>query len=236
MAKNPKSVDGIDRDLLAQIVAATDNGSFVYSSAAAHQPMLANVPSLVEVNTQMVNPADATQFATRATSDAKAFLAATPAVVAGNAPATHSEAHKYEIITGATLPEPKKRGNSFGSGAPTKYPFADMPVGGAFFSANSEHVKSNAVKALGSTVSSQNRKYAEPVVENGEVKTKTIKQAIRDENNKPKLDGNGKKITELKVIPVLKYNRKFTIRPVEGGKNYGTFTAPADGALIARVI
>ncbi len=236
MAKNTKSVGGIDRDLLAQIVVATDNGSFVYTSAVAHQPMLANVPPLVEVNTAMVNVNDTTQFATRATGDAKAFLAATPAAAFGNAPATASEAPKYEIITGAVLPEPKKRGNSFGSGAPTKYPFAELGVGGAFFSANSEHAKSDAVKALGSTVSSQNRKYAEPVVKDGNVVTKTIKQAIRDENKKPKLDGNGKKITELKVIPVLKYNRKFTIRPVEAGKNYGTFTAPADGALIARVI
>src|SRR5712664_592683 len=156
MAKNTKSVGGIDRGLLAQIVAATNAGSFVYSSAAAHQPMIANVPPLVEVNTAMVNPQDSTQFATRATSNAAAFLAATPMTASGNAPAIASEAHKYEIIMGAVLPEPKKRGNSFGAGAPTKYPFAELGVGGAFFSANSEHAKSDAVKALGSTVSSQN--------------------------------------------------------------------------------
>lgn len=240
MAKSAKSNavvagSGIDRDLLNQIVTATAANSFVYTSPTAHQPMLAHVPSLVEVNTAMVDPTDATKFATRATGDAAAFLAAPAAEAPSEAakPPTHSA---YAIITGAVLPEPKKRGNAYGAGAPTKYPFADLPVGGMFFSANTEHAKGDAVKALGSTVSSQNRKYADPVVENGVVKTKEVTRAIRGEDNKAKIGPDGKKLTETVNLPMLKYNRKFTIRPVVAGQTYGTWTAPADGALIARTV
>ncbi|SRR6266705_6361022 len=243
MAKSAKSNavvagSGIDRDLLNQIVTATAANSFVYTSPTAHQPMLAHVPPLVEVNTTMVDPTDATKFATRATGDAAAFLAATAAEAASanGAPSEAAKPSAYAIITGAVLPEPKKRGNAFGAGAPTKYPFADLPVGGMFFSANTEHAKGDAVKALGSTVSSQNRKYADPVVENGVAKTKKVTRAIRGEDNKAKLGPDGKKLTETVDLPELKYNRKFTIRPVTGGQKYGEWTAPADGALIARTL
>jgi hypothetical protein len=106
-----------------------------------------------------------------------------------------------------------------------------MPVGASFFSADSEHKNGNALKALGSTVSSQNRKYATP---DGD-KTKTVKQAKRGEDKKPILDENGKKVIETD-LPVLKYERKFTIRPVVAGQKYGEWTAPANGALIARTL
>lgn len=214
----------IDRDLLSQILTATKANSFVYTTATAHQPMLAHKPPLAEVNTAMVDPNDATKFATRATKDAEAWLAKNAA------PA--SEASKYTIMKGIKLPEAKKRGNTFGSGAPTKYPFATMEVGDVFFSGNSEHAKKDALKALGSTVSSQNRKYSEP---DGD-KTKTIKQAKRGEDKKPILDANGKKVIEEKVIPVLKYSRKFTIRPVEAGYGDDTWKAPEAGVLIQRVL
>jgi hypothetical protein len=106
-----------------------------------------------------------------------------------------------------------------------------MEVGSSFFSADSEHKKGDALKALGSTVSSQNRKYAEETGEH-----KSVTRAVRDEHNKAKLDANGKKITETVTLPVLKYNRKFTIRAVVGGQKYGDWTAPANGALIARTV
>lgn len=234
MAKIDKTIksDGIDKALLQKVVDATNAGQIMFLSAADGLAMAKHVPALIEVNTTMLDPSDGTKAAVRATADAAAYLAAagvvthTAPVVAGN----------YAIITGAVLPEPKKRGNSFGSGAPTKYPFADLPLGGMFFSANTEHAKGDAVKALGSTVSSQNRKYAHPVIENGVEKTKTQKRAKRDDNNKPILDANGKKIVETVTLPVLNYERKFTIRPVVGGKTYGSWVAPADGALIARTV
>lgn len=232
MAKASKVVasDGIDKELLSKIVTATASGptGFEYVSQVQGQPMLAHNPPLIMVNTGMVDPNDGTRVAARSTDAATAYLAASAAPVTEAAPAT---AHKYEIIIGAVLPPPKKRGNTVGSGAPTKYPFADLPVGGTFFSANSEHAKGDAVKALGSTVSSQNRKYGEP---DGD-KTKVLKRAKRGPDKKPIME-NGKKVIEEKTVPVLKYSRKFTIRPVVKGEMYGTWEAPEDGALIGRAV
>lgn len=221
MAKAPK----INVDLLSKIIA----GQVLYLSQPDAMPLLQHNPALIEVNTGILDPNDGTKAAVRATPAAQEYVNSQSG---GQAQQETVEASgsKYEIITNAQLPAARKRGNVAGAGAPTKYPFADMPVGGSFFSADSEHKNGNALKALGSTVSSQNRKYAE---ETGEFKTVT--RAVRDENNKAKME-NGKKVTETVQLPVLKYNRKFTIRPVVGGQKYGEWTAPANGALIARTV
>jgi hypothetical protein len=218
-------VAALDVSLLQKIVAATTGGQLFYVSQPEALPFLQNNPPLIEVNTGILDPNDSTKAAARSTAAAQDYLNSQ------SKPAEKAEPSKYAIITGAVLPEAKKRGNVAGAGAPTKYPFADMEVGSSFFSADSDHKNGNALKALGSTVSSQNRKYAE---ETGE--TKTVTRAVRDEHNKAKLDANGKKITETVTLPVLKYNRKFTIRAVEAGKVYGEWTAPANGALIARTV
>jgi len=164
------SSSGIDADLLKQIVTATasaDPAGFVYVSQTQGQPMLANNPPLIVVNTDLIDPNDPTKCAARATEAAVPYLAAK---------ATGAEA--------------------------------------------------------GSTVSAQNDKYSEPT---GEMKTVT--RAVRDPaTKKAKVGADGKKETETVQLPVKKYLRKFTIRPVEGGKNYGAWQAPADGALIARII
>jgi hypothetical protein len=205
---------------LKEIVANDAAGTPSYVSADVGKPLVD--AGLIEVNTSLVNPANAAEVACRSTDAGKAKAAAPV-----EAP---KSAGNYAIITGAALPPPKKRGNSSGSGAPTKYPFADLPVGGSFFSANTEHAKGDAVKALGSTVSAQNDKYAEPT---GEMKTVT--RAVRDpQTKKAKLNPDGSKITETVQLPVKKYNRKFTIRPVVKDQKYGEWTAPADGALVAR--
>lgn len=217
--------DGVDKALLKEIVAGTV--SFV--SQTQGQPMLAHVPALIEINPAITNPADPTQVACRATPDATAYLAE-PVVGAS------AEASKYEVLTGVELPAAKRRGNHSGSGAPTKYPFDSLPVGGVFFSGNSEHKKGDAVKALGSTVSAQNNKYSEPVMENGVAKTKTVTRAVRDKKtHKAVLNADGSKQTETVQLPVKNYTRKFTIRPVEKGFVSGGWTAPEDGALIGRV-
>ena len=217
--------DGVDKDLLNQIVTATNANSFVYTSKLAHQPMLAL--GLVEVNDAMPDPNDATKFATRATAAASQYLASVSAPAAGN---TAAEPSKYTVMKGIALPEAKKRGAHLGSGAPTKYPFATMEVGDVFFSGNSEHAKGDALKALGSTVSSQNRKYSEP---DGD-KTKVIKQAERGPDKKPVIGPDGKKVIVSKTVPVLKYSRKFTIRPVEAGYGNDQWKAPEAGVLISR--
>ena len=220
MAKAPK----IDTDLLSKIVA----GTVSYVSQAEATPLLAHNPPLIEVNTGIQDPNDATKVACRATDAGKAYETKHEAAVAAHA----HEPSKYTLITNAALPEAKKRGNSAGAGAPTKYPFAEMQVGQSFFSANSEHKNKDAVKALGSTVSSQNRKYAEETGEH-----KTVTRAVRDKHtHKAQVGPDGKKVTETVQLPVLKYNRKFTIRPVEAGKTYGQWVAPENGALIARTV
>lgn len=217
--------DGVDKVKLKQIVDATAAGQPVYIGQVMGQPMLAHSPPLIEINTAVTNPADATQVMCRSTDAAVAYLAANAAPVA-------DAASQYAVITNAVLPEAKKRGNTSGSGAPTKYPFATLEVGQSFFSANSEHKKGDAVKGLGSTVSTQNDKYSEPT---GEMKTVT--RAVRDkQTKKAALNPDGSKITETVQLAVKKYNRKFTIRPVVGGQAYGAWVAPADGALIARTV
>lgn len=216
--------DNVDKALLKEIVA----GTVTFVSQVQGQPMLAHVPALIEINPAMVDPADPTKVACRATADAAAYLAQ---------PATHTtEASKYTVLTGVELPAAKRRGNHSGSGAPTKYPFDSLPVGGVFFSGNSKHKKNDAVKALGSTVSAQNNKYSEPVMENGVAKTKTVTRAVRDKKtHKAVIGADGKKETETVSLPVKNYTRKFTIRPVEKGFVSGGWTAPEDGALIGRV-
>jgi hypothetical protein len=219
----------VDVAKLKAIVEATAAGTAVYVGQVVGQPMLAHNPPLIEINTAVQNPADPTEVICRSTPAAADYLKA--------APATSGDKLKYAIITNAELPAPKRRGNSSGSGAPTKYPFAELEVNASFFSANSEHKNKDAVKALGSTVSAQNDKYSEQVVKDGVPQTKTVTRAVRDkQTKKAKLNPDGSKVTETVELPVKKYNRKFTIRPVEKGKTYGGWTAPENGALIARIL
>jgi hypothetical protein len=229
MAKASKVVtgDGIDKAFLAQLVSVMGTDTVLYVGQVQGQPMLAHSPPLIEINITLTDPNDGSKVACRATPAAKDYLSAHAA------PQTSGEkVSNYEIISNAVLPPPKKRGNTSGSGAPTKYPFADLVVGGSFFSANTEHKTGDAVKALGSTVSAQNDKYAEPT---GEMKTVT--RAVRDkQTKKAMLDEAGNKITETVQLPIKKYNRKFSIRPVIAGETYGGWTAPADGALIGRIV
>lgn len=227
--------DGIDTKLLKQIVTTTNSGpdAVFYVSQVQGQPMLAHNPPLIMVNTGLIDPTDGTKCASRATAAANDYLAA-PVVANGNG---NKAAHNYTIMTGIALPEAKKRGNTSGSGAPTKYPFADLPVGGVFFSGNSEHTKGDAVKALGSTVSAQNEKYSKQKMENGVGVTKTVTRAVRDKTTKKAQIGtDGKKVTETVNLPVKEYERKFTIRPVPAGYKSGDWVAPEAGALVGRTI
>jgi hypothetical protein len=210
--------------LLAQIVANDAAGVQSYVSAEA-KPLVD--AGLIEVNMDLKNPANSAEVACRATQAGKDKVAS-----GGSTEQTKPSGTHAVIVTGAVLPPAKKRGNSSGSGAPTKYPFADLEVNGMFFSPNSDHAKGDAVKALGSTVSAQNDKYAEPT---GEMRT--ITRAVRNkQTKKAELNEDGSKKQETVQLPVKKYNRKFTIRPVVGGEKYGEWVAPADGALVARTI
>ena len=220
----------VDRDYLKKIVEATASGTQVYVGQAMGQPMLAHTPPLIEINPAVTNPEAPTEVLCRALPAANDYLAAEAA------PEAAKSVGNYKVLTGIALPEQKRRGNTSGSGAPTKYPFADMPVGGVFFSGNSEHNKGDAVKALGSTVSAQNDKYAVQKQENGQPVFKTVTRAVRDKTTKKAQIGpDGKKVMETVQLPVKEYERKFTIRPVAKGYKSGDWTAPEDGALVGRI-
>jgi len=149
----------------------------------------------------------------------------------GMSTAKHVEAVKteYGIITNATLPPSRRGQNLGGGGAPVKYPFDALEVGGSFFVPATEK-RPDPLKVLGATVSSANMRYAE---ETGEMRTVT--RAKRGEKNRAVRDEHGEKIMETKQVPVYNFSRKFEIRGVEAGKSYGAWVAPADGVLIGRV-
>jgi hypothetical protein len=184
-----------------------------FAAGLQHQPALIDVGA-VDISSGMAP--------VRINEAGSAYLASAAAPVAQ---AASNGADNFAIITNAVLP-PSKRGNT-GGGAPVKYPFDKLEIGASFFVAVSEKLP-DPVKTLGSTVSSANMRYAH---ETGE--TKEVTRAKRD-GRKAALDSNGQKIMETKQVPVYKFDRKFSIRGVEAGKTYGGWTAPANGALIAR--
>lgn len=226
----------MDLQKLKEISDATDAGQNVYVGQVTGQPMASHNPPLIEVNTAVTNPADSSEVLCRITQAGKDYLKANEANASQDTSAGKAKGN-YAIITNAALPPAKKRGNTSGSGAPSKYPFAELELNATFFSANSEHKNKDAVKSLGSTVSAQNDKYSEQLVKDGVPQTKTIERAKRDpQTKKAQIGADGKKVMETVTLPVKKYNRKFTIRPVTKGQTYGSWTAPEDGALIGRIL
>lgn len=140
-----------------------------------------------------------------------------------------STGSKFALIDNAVLPESKR---GFGRKAgESKYPFADMNLGQSFFVSNDEVEGGDALKKLTSTVSNMNNRYR---TETG--KMQTVTRTVRGEGNKAVLNEDGSKRKETKQVPVYKQDRKFSIRAVEAGKEYGGWKAPANGALIARVL
>lgn len=213
MAKKPKVQ--FDSNVLADIAA---RGRV---SQANGLPLLNANPPLIEVN---VDDVVADEAQARLTDAGTVYLGLYPAKAAAKeAPKTSP----FEIITGAVLP-PNKRGGG-GGGAPTIYPFDKLEIGQTFFVPVSEK-HPDPVKTLGSTVSSANHRYAEKTDQ-----TKTVNRAKRGEGNKAVKDAAGNKIMETVTVPVYKATRKFSIRKVEKGVKYGNWTAPDNGALIARV-
>ncbi len=213
-------MSNVDIAKLKEIVNAT---GAVYVGQVQGQPMVA--AGLIEINASVQNPNDSSEVLCRATPAAAEYLKQNE----GSA-STAKPAGNYQIMKGVALPAAKRRGNPSGNGAPAKYPFESMEVGDTFFSGNSEHKKGDAVKALGSTISAQNKKYS---TETGAFKTVT--RAVRDkQTHKAVMNPDGTKQTETVQLPVLEYNRKFTIRPVAAGTKLGDWTAPEDGAIIGR--
>ena len=221
MAKVPKS-GSVNMQLLAGIKGG--HVTHVTQSEAIEAGFQHN-PPLVEVDTShdvMING----KAPVRLTDAGYAHVGNGAYVTVGADPVAASG---FALITGAELPASKRRGGG-GSGAPKKYPFDEMEVGQSFFvAADDKHL--DPVKSLGSTISSANMRYA---VETGE--TKVVERTKRGPGNKAVKDANGENVRETKTVPVYKSTRKFTIRPVEAGKQYGNWQAPDNGALIARTM
>lgn len=212
-----------------KLLAAIATGAVTRIGQADALPLLSpgSDPALIVVDTSNIED----NKALVALSDAgKALVAemANKAQAANTAPATATQS-SFAIISGAQLPASKRRGG--GAGAPTKYPFDQLGLGDSFFVPNSAAKEGNAVKHISSSVSTMNIKYSE---ETGE--TKQVERTKRGPKNKAVLDASGAKVKETVTVKVRKPVRKFSVRPVEAGKTYGTYTAPADGALVARVL
>lgn len=212
MAKKDKKSE-VNTDLLLAIA----TGNLTHISRNDGLPLVE--AGLIEVNTDILD--DDGNAAVRLTDKGKAMINGSESVSTENAGA------KYAVISDAVLPATKRKGG--GGGAPVVYPFDSLEIGQSFFVPVSEK-HPDPVKTLGSTVSSANMRYAE---ETGE--TKTVTRTKRGPKNRAVLDANGEKVKETVDVPVYKYTRRFSIRPVEAGKTYGNWVAPADGALIARV-
>lgn len=224
MAKKTKVVasDGVSIALLQNIATATAENRLVYLNQAEGEPLLKK--ALIEINTAVVDPNDATRVASRITQAGLDYL---KNATATSAKVENMEQPAFSIITNAVLP-PSKRGSK-GGGAPTIYPFDKMEIGQSFFVGKSEK-HPDPVKTLGSTVSSANMRFAE---ETGE--TKQVERTKRGSDHKAVVDANGNKVKETVTVPVYKFTRKFALRSVKAGEKYGDWVAPADGALIARI-
>lgn len=217
MAKKSKeTASHINKDLLRLIVDATLAGSHVYVSQEQGLPLLQHVPAYIEVNTTVPDPNDHSKAAARATHAGIELMNGRDTV------------SPYAIMTNVELPA-SKRGTGIGVGAPKQYPFDQLEVGHSFFVPKSEK-HTDPLKTMGSTVSAANMRFAEDTGEK-----KSVQRAKRGEKNRALLDENGDKIMETVERPVFRFTRRFAIRGVEKGKSYGNWTAPADGALIARV-
>ena len=229
MAKKGKVVevasDPVNRAMLTQI--ASGFIKFVNQDEALAVGLTHN-PPLIEVNMGAPNPVDMSRVAVRLTEAGEVYLSGA-SQVNGLIKEVVASNGGFALMTGVALP-PSKRGTGLrgGAGAPKKYPFDDMEVGHTFFVPVSV-THPDPVKTLGSTVSSANMRFAEDTGE-----TKVVERSKRGPGNKLELDASGNKIIEKKEVPVYKFTRKFEIRGVEAGKEYGPWKAPSDGALIAR--
>ncbi len=171
---------------LEQIVEATKAGSFVYTAASVHVPLIE--AGLAEINPAMSN--EAGELATRATQKGIETVTSnttqeTAAVeTAAAAPVTASSG--FVVEAGVPMPSISGRGRTG-----TTYPFDKMEPGHSFFVPNSED-KPNAAKSLASTVSSATARYAVPAA-----------------------DGSTKANKAGEQVPVMVETRKFVVRSVE---------------------
>lgn len=216
MAKKPKT--NVNTALLAAIVEATKAGGHYFVTKDEGFSLFEQ--KLIIVNTEVT---EGDKAAAKATAAGIAMIDAPAA-----APASNPAPSGFVIITDAVPPKSKRGGGR--GGAPSKYPFEALEVGQSFLVGNHEVTSGDAVKSMQSSVASANNRFAQ---ETGE--TKSVMRTKRGEGNKAVKNTDGTNVKEAATVAIKKQLRKFTVRPVEAGKVYGGWTAPASGALITRV-
>lgn len=215
-------------ELLKAIANATAANTVVYLSQADALPLMQHNPPLITIDQNAADPNDTSKRAATITEDGVRHLANL------SAPA-EKPTSQFSVLSGGFVRPKVKRGGGFGKGAPTKYPFDTLEVNQFFFVADSAVSSHDAHKTMNSAVGSANQRFAEDVLdENGQVKTKTVTRAKRGPDNKAIKGPDGKNEKETVTVPVKKFTRKFVVTPVEAGKTYGSFEAPANGAVVSR--
>jgi hypothetical protein len=220
----------VNVELLRAIANATAANAVVYVSKEDGLPLLQNNPPLIDVNGAQTDPSDPSKVAARITEGGVKFLAdhvghSTPKPITA----------QFSVQSGGLVLPKVKRGGGFGAGAPVKYPFETMAVNDYFFVANSAVAKGDAFKTMGSAVGSANQRYQVDVIgPDGKPETHEVTRVKRGEGNKALKDANGQNVKETVIANKKQSTRKFTVRAVQAGVEYGTFTAPSDGAVIVR--
>lgn len=226
-----KKLTAANLSLLSVIVAATVNGGdtpYHMDTLSNLQPLIDN--DVVEVNNEIT---DGDKVAARATE--KGVALAPPSTEGNNnvndttTTAAPASTAKFEIL--------QVEGAAFGTGrtrkATSMYDFDNMAVGAFIFVPNSED-KPDAAKSLASTISSANKRFSTPTGEYEDVKVKVYEldaEGKRVKGADGKLIVTGEKVEQREK---LNPGKTFAVKPVEGGKAYGAWTAPASGAVILR--
>lgn len=201
---------GYDAAALAHIASFGEAGTYV--PASVYAPMVA--AGLVEVNSEVADANGAHLVRVIAAGTASQAPASAPAATVA----------KPAIMSGFVAPE-RKRGRTAGD---RKYDFDALNVGDFFFvEATAERPEPH--KSLASSVTSATARYRVP---NGQTVTKQV--IVKNSDGQPVLGADGQPLREAQSVPGYDETRKFKIVPVEAGVAYGTFTAPANGAVIYR--
>lgn len=140
---------------------------------------------------------------------------------------------KYSVMNVAIELPKSERGfkkGVGGNGQPSKYPFDDMVMGQWFFVPNADVKNGDAVKTVGSAAGSANQRYAV-----GTGQFETVQRAQRGKDHKAIKGPDGKNVMVQVQVEKKNHTRKFVVRPVKQGQKLGEWTAPADGAIVARV-
>lgn len=218
-----KKLTETQSNLLAAIVDATKKNENFFIEKN-DDTLALHSAKLIEVNPQMTDENGRT--AARASAAGIEYASKGAKKAAAKPVATPSN---FAFITNVTPPEAKRGGG--GGGAPAKYPFADLPLNVSFFVGNDEVKSGDAVKALQSSVAAANYDNSRETDE-----METVIRTKRGPGNKAELDASGNKVKETVTRKKREAVKKFIVRKVEGGKDYGDWKAPKDGALVTRTL